>query len=274
MDWRTYVATHRSSKTHERAVERDAVRKKQIADTQRTQEADLARQHAAELKFLGTSREAIGTDTRLALDMDGGPTAIDEADTDELLAEIMQNAGEQIELCTRNDPITKQKSAEWSPYPSKMLFLLDTLDNLPRLRISNSLRKVFLWILKESGAHDVPSFDHLRKDWANPETRKFIRVYPEIPEDGVIREIWHAQKWRKDMDLDNLSPMYAGQYCHFYVNELARLKTGEPAIPIRWVKFKNAVCADTFKVEINSEGLATVLDETTILISASELTSN
>ncbi|KAJ7906752.1 hypothetical protein B0H13DRAFT_2233563 [Mycena leptocephala] len=230
----------------------------------------------------------MGTDARFALDIDSGPTAIDEEDTEEFLAEIMQNAGEQVELCTRNDP-----SAEWSPYPSKMLFLLDTLDNLPRLRISNSLMKVFLWILKESGAHDVPSFDHLRKkcgvtttqyksakgnifhmnhprtliakDWANPETRKFIRVYPEIPEDG---------KWRKDMDLDNLSPMYAGQYCYFYVNELARLKTGELVIPIRWVKFKNAVCADAFKVEINSEGLATVLDETTILISASELTSN
>jgi hypothetical protein len=158
MDWRTYAATHLSSKTHERAVERDAVRKKQIVDTQRTQEADLARQHAAELQFLalrevqipqnhqtthciqstaetelwdginadpygagfnvgqkspqhGTlpdlwNAEAMGTDARFALDMDGGPTAIDEDDTEEFLAEIMQNAGEQIELCTRNDPVT------------------------------------------------------------------------------------------------------------------------------------------------------------------------
>ncbi|KAJ7796350.1 hypothetical protein B0H14DRAFT_2620035 [Mycena olivaceomarginata] len=351
MDWRTYAATHLSSKTHERAVERDAVRKKQIADTQRTQEADLARQHAAELQFLtlrestvetelwdginadpygagfdvgqkspqhGTlpdlwNAETMGTNTRFALDMDGGPTAIDKDDIEEFLAEIMQNAAisdPQIDdILNFESTDNEQKSAEWSPYPSKMLFLLDTLDNLPRLRISNSLMKVFLWILKESGAHNVPSFDHLRKvqqslckkcgvpttqnksakgnifhmndprtliakDWANPETQKFIRVYPEIPEDGIIREIWHAQKWRKDMDLDNLSPMYAGQYCHFYVNELAHLKTGELVIPIRWVKFKNTVCADAFKVEINSEGLATVLDETTILISASELTSN
>ena len=43
------------------------------------------------------------------------------------------------------------------------MFLLDILDNLPRMRISNGLMNISLWILRKGGAHDVPTLYHLRQ---------------------------------------------------------------------------------------------------------------
>lgn len=41
--------------------------------------------------------------------------------------------------------------------------ILNAIDRIPRLPISNSLMKIFLWALKKCGAKDVPSFYALRK---------------------------------------------------------------------------------------------------------------
>ncbi|KII83200.1 hypothetical protein PLICRDRAFT_180602 [Plicaturopsis crispa FD-325 SS-3] len=44
-------------------------------------------------------------------------------------------------------------------------------------------------------------------DWANPLLREHIHVYPEVS--GPISEAWQAGKWVKEVDLDELSPMWA-----------------------------------------------------------------
>jgi hypothetical protein len=51
----------------------------------------------------------------------------------------------------------------YEPYGSKMLFLLDWLNNMPHHQISGSLMKAILFVLREGGAKNVPSFSHLQK---------------------------------------------------------------------------------------------------------------
>ncbi|KAL6304046.1 hypothetical protein BKA93DRAFT_817730 [Sparassis latifolia] len=219
---------------------------------------------------------------------------------DEELAEIMEQA-------EREDDI----SADWFPYPNKMMMLLDTLDNLPRIAVSDSLMQVFLWILRETGAHNVPSLDRLRKlqkklhqecgiptklyqspkknvfyyndprsiiakDWSTPSVRKEIRHYPVIPI-GPISEIWHAQKWHKELDVSILSPMYdAGDGRHYYVQELAQLKNGGLVIPVRWLEMEKTreVYADAHHVEIEATGNMIVDSAQTILIKGTDLQVN
>ncbi len=45
---------------------------------------------------------------------------------------------------------------------SKM-FMLDLLDNLPRLRLSDDHLKAIIWVMRECGTPNVPSFYALRK---------------------------------------------------------------------------------------------------------------
>ncbi|KAJ8690139.1 hypothetical protein PTI98_011597 [Pleurotus ostreatus] len=124
------------------------------------------------------------------------------------------------------------------------MFMLDLLDNLPRLRLSDDHLKAIIWVMRECGTPEVPSFRQLRrkqekltksitfaprlhtsslgnhffmnhpvdlltlnKDWANPLVRKFMNVYPEKA--STVSEPWQAVKYTKELDYCDLSPMWA-----------------------------------------------------------------
>lgn len=42
------------------------------------------------------------------------------------------------------------------------MFMLDMLDNLPRLRLSDDHMKTIMWVMRECGTPNVPSFSALQ----------------------------------------------------------------------------------------------------------------
>ncbi|THU84060.1 hypothetical protein K435DRAFT_807007 [Dendrothele bispora CBS 962.96] len=235
----------------------------------------------------------------------------EQEDYEQLMGEMMENAANQDHVADQifNGVSMTSPAAEWFPWESKTMFILNVLDTMPRMRISDNLMKMIIWAFRECGVTNTPSFYALRKaqtdlrksqgvpsiecksvqgkvfyindprtiiahDWANPSIRKHIHVYPEIPADGIIREVWHAGKWRKDLDLDVLSPMCDSENgSHYYVFELTRLCDGTFVIPLRWVVSKGTVHADAFVVTV-SDGVGHIDNSKAILISTQDLNGN
>ncbi|KAJ7362677.1 hypothetical protein DFH08DRAFT_910804 [Mycena albidolilacea] len=100
----------------------------------------------------------------------------------------------------------------------------------------------------------------LALDWANPLVRKFIQVYPEVTD--KISELNHADKWLKEVDFDDLSPMWADwkstAHKHFYIKELAQLKNSDFVIPMRWIIFNKEEYAEMDRFVIHDDNLVRV----------------
>jgi hypothetical protein len=72
----------------------------------------------------------------------------------------------------------------WFPYTNRTLFFLDLLDNLPRLRLSDDHMKAVLWVMKECGTPNVPSFYALCKLQENLQ-HSFIKPKQHISSQGT-----------------------------------------------------------------------------------------
>ncbi|KAJ7135241.1 hypothetical protein C8R43DRAFT_1089512 [Mycena crocata] len=117
----------------------------------------------------------------------------------------------------------------------------------------------------------------LALDWANPLVREYMQVYPEIT--NHISELNHADKWIKEVDLDELSPMWAdwekAGNKHFYIKELAQLKNGNFVIPMQWVIYDKEEFAEVYSVIHYPQSNCFVIhDEEMIKVKATDLQYN
>lgn len=96
----------------------------------------------------------------------------------------------------------------------------------------------------------------------NPLVAPYIRRYPVIPKDGVISEVWHARKWRHDLDRHILSPMYdAGHGIHYFIDEPAMLLNMKVVIPVRWLEDeKGGIWAEAWEVECDGSTVSVLCE--------------
>ncbi|KAJ7811767.1 hypothetical protein B0H13DRAFT_2472436 [Mycena leptocephala] len=231
--------------------------------------------------------DAVELGRQLDAELDGTPDLAREDDS--LLAEVLAALDASDAFDTSASQLDSQKMEDWYPYSSKTMLLLDVCDNLPRLPVSESLMRTFIWILKQCGAKDVPSLDALRKtqkllrarcgvptisctsvqgkhfcindpraiirmECANPDIRSQFQLYPEVNTNGSVAEIWHGEKLCNKLSPDLLTPMFdAGHGTQYYLKEIAQLENKSFVIPIRWIKVDKIMHVDVFPVVMDDE---------------------
>ena len=73
-----------------------------------------------------------------------------------------------------------------------------------------------------------------------------MQPYPEVT--SLVSESWQTGKWRDEVPLEELSPMWAdwenAPDHHFYVNEVACTKAGQYILPKQWIIIDKKECAE------------------------------
>ncbi|KAF8148461.1 hypothetical protein B0H34DRAFT_679784 [Crassisporium funariophilum] len=146
----------------------------------------------------------------------------DEADHEDVLTEILQNIA------------TEREEAD--------------IEIAPEVPSFNGLRRAQKKVREEAG---IPTIS-----WMSPKGNAFSFNDPRriIANNGVVSEVWHARKWRHELDCHVLSPMYdSGNERHYFIDEPASLQNGRIVIPVRWLEDEEGkMWADAWEIEINN----------------------
>ncbi|TFK18464.1 hypothetical protein FA15DRAFT_660668 [Coprinopsis marcescibilis] len=212
-------------------------------------------------------------------DLEGGDALQDKEELALLEALEAIGVSETDGLAILNQETDEEKNGKWAPYPSKLLFLLNVIDNMPWLRVSSGLMNVILWLLQEAGVQHVPKANTLQKFQAS--LRKDVGIetihWTSPRGNGKVSEIWDREKWRHTLDHHALSPMYDDGKRHYFIDEPARTVKSIVVIPIRWLEDDECkVWFEAWDIEYDDNKKATILDanDKVVMIPAADLIEN
>ncbi|KAE9393245.1 hypothetical protein BT96DRAFT_959108 [Gymnopus androsaceus JB14] len=165
--------------------------------------------------------------------------------------------------------------------------LLDIMDNLPRLRMSTAHFRLMLWMMREAGVMNVPSYhafrqmqrtlqattrsepkpftsslgnhfyvndprEAVKRNLSNPQIAQYMNFYPEETT-GPISEVWQCDRWKEYLPSEH-TPMFSVGGKQFYINEAAILEDSRIVIPLTWIKRNGIIFADAHLVTTNEAG--------------------
>ncbi|KAJ7080438.1 hypothetical protein B0H15DRAFT_787211 [Mycena belliarum] len=221
----------------------------------------------------------------LAQSEDGDQVESDSGDSDELDPNDDGLDDDDDECCD----LEGLEGSLYRPYPNKTIMLADVLDNLPRCRFTSTQLSVVLRFAKCLGAPNVPTLKGLRKvqktlqstcgseplriksflgnifhvndireiiarDFSNPLVASKLHLYAEEVAPGVpISETWQAERW-KEFSPSQLTPMFSRGLKHFWIEELAQLKSGDFVIPVNLIMREGILTSDAFVVTRTTGG--------------------
>ena len=91
----------------------------------------------------------------------------------------------------------------------------------------------------------------MNQDYANPNVRKFIHLYPEVT--SKISESWQAEKILNETNSRLLAPMWARGGQHFYIRELAQLRDGRLVFILRFFMYHGVDSAEAVQVHMDPD---------------------
>jgi hypothetical protein len=96
-----------------------------------------------------------------------------------------------------------------------------------------------------------------------------MQLYPEVEPANGISEMWHGEKWTKEVKNNELTPMWcdgdSAAQKHYYIDKIAQVANETFIMVLKWVVKNGEVHAESHKLHYSSE-VSCHHDESMVLV--------